>query len=184
MLFSRRRRPHPILWLREFAWPRAGWRRRITYIAYRIVRMRGTAYAIAAGFACGAAVSFTPFIGFHFLLAALISWVIGASVIASAIGTAVGNPWTFPFIWLWTLHLGNWILGVAGHPLPNDLTLRYIFDNPLGVLWPMVIGGVPTGIAVGIGFYWPLRSVIRSYRRHRGAHGGARLNLWAARRRR
>jgi hypothetical protein len=35
----------------------------------------------------------------HFVLSALLAYIARANIIASAIGTVVGNPWTFPFIW-------------------------------------------------------------------------------------
>ena len=69
-------------------------------VLIRLKRLQGTPYSIATGFACGVAISFTPFIGFHMILAALTAWLIRGNIIASAIGTIVGNPWTFPFIWL------------------------------------------------------------------------------------
>ena len=52
-------------------WPRRGWTRMALYIQHRLGRLPGTPYRIAAGFACGAAISFTPFLGLHFVLAAL-----------------------------------------------------------------------------------------------------------------
>ena len=111
MLLGRRkpRKFYKILF--NFIWPRSGIRRAVIYSRYRFVRLSGSPYSIAAGFACGVAVSFTPLIGFHFVGAALLAWLIGGNVIASAIGTAIGNPWTFPVIWFWILNLGRWIIG-------------------------------------------------------------------------
>jgi hypothetical protein len=47
-------------------WPKSGWRRSWQYTMYRVGRLPGTGYAIAGGFAWGAAMSFTPLIGLHF----------------------------------------------------------------------------------------------------------------------
>src|SRR3546814_6570308 len=58
---------------RSFLWPRGGWRRSGTYVAHRLRRLPGPPYRIAAGFASGAAISFTPFIGLHFVLATLLA---------------------------------------------------------------------------------------------------------------
>ena len=74
-----------------FFWPRIGWRRSGAYVAHRLRRLPGTPYRIAAGFACGAAVSFTPFIGLHFLLAVLLALAVRGILVASAIGTVVVN---------------------------------------------------------------------------------------------
>jgi uncharacterized protein (DUF2062 family) len=160
-----RRIPLPIyrrVW--EFVWPRAGWRRASLYIAHRVRRLPGTPYRISAGFACGAAISFTPFIGFHFLGAALLALLMRANVVASAIGTVVGNPWTFPFIWTWIYGLGQWLMGGETAPdLPAVLSFSYIFERPLEVLWPMTVGGVPTAIVMWFAFFLPVRGAVAEY---------------------
>ncbi|GAB4364239.1 MAG: DUF2062 domain-containing protein [Kiloniellaceae bacterium] len=153
-----------------FLWPRSGWRRSGAYVAHRLRRLPGTPYRIAAGFASGAAVSFTPFMGLHFVLAALLAVLVRGNVVASAIGTAVGNPWTFPFIWLWTYSLGNWILG-SGKSLtesPEDLSFfHHIFDNPLDVLLPMLVGSVPTAVVAWFVFFWPFQRIVDGYQKAR-----------------
>ena len=112
-MFMRRDKPKFHHRARDFLWPSLGWERSTQYLFHRIGRLPGTSYSIAAGFACGAAVSFTPFVGLHFALGGLCAWLIRANIMAAVIGTAVGNPWTFPFIWTLIFNLGVWI-GAAG----------------------------------------------------------------------
>ena len=160
----RRRMPLPVHHrVREFVWPRRGFRRSMTYIGHRLGRLPGTPYRIAAGFACGAAISFTPMIGGHFVGAALLSLLMRGNVIASAIGTVVGNPWTFPFIWAWIYTLGNWLLGRDGPVLPDDLSLTFIFDHFWDILWPMIVGSVPTSIVAWFVFFWPAQAMVAQY---------------------
>ena len=148
----------------SFVWPKAGWRRASLYMAHRVRRLPGTPYRIAAGFASGAAVSFTPFIGLHFVFAALLALLLRGNVVASAIGTAVGNPWTFPFIWAWIYELGQWLMGAeAASDLPETLSLGYIFERPLDVLWPMTLGALPTVVVVWIGIFWTVRGAVAEY---------------------
>jgi len=165
----KRRQPLPLLSrMREILWPRGGWHRAALYVAHRLGRLPGTPYRIAAGFACGAAISFTPFMGFHFAGAALLALLMRGNVLASAIGTAVGNPWTFPFIWFWAYNLGRWMLGEAGNNhLPDDLSMHYIFDNFAKVFWPMVVGGLPTAVVAWLVFFWPVRALVMQYQRRR-----------------
>ncbi|MDH3791896.1 MAG: DUF2062 domain-containing protein [Rhodospirillales bacterium] len=138
------------------------------YVAHRLGRLPGTPYRIAAGFACGAAISFTPFIGFHILLAMLLALMIRGNLIASGIGTVVGNPWTFPLIWLWVYTLGRWLLGLEGSgDLPDQLTFIYIRDHPMHVLWPMTVGGIPTAIMAWVVFFLPMRRLVEEYQRAR-----------------
>ena len=79
------------------------------YISLSIKRIKGTPQALSLGLATGIAISFTPFIGLHALLAIFISWVIGGSMAAALIGTLFGNPWTFPFIWYFTFEIVQFI---------------------------------------------------------------------------
>ncbi len=164
-----RRNPLPVHhWVWSFVWPRTGWRRASRYIAHRVRRLPGTPYRIAAGLASGAAVSFTPFVGLHFVFAALLALLLRGNVVASAIGTAVGNPWTFPFIWAWIYTLGQWLMGAeAASDLPETLSLGYIFERPLDVLWPMTLGALPTTVVVWMGFFWPVRGVVAEYQHAR-----------------
>ncbi len=166
--------------IRGFLWPHAGWKRASTYVYHRLMRLPGTPHSIAAGFACGAALSFTPFLGFHFLLAGLLAWGIGGNIIASAIGTAVGNPWTFPLIWTALFRFGSLILGVdSGEALPDGLTLNYMLQHPFVVLLPMTVGSIPIGLAAWGISYWLVRHIVGDYqelrRRRRSRREAARL---------
>jgi len=147
------------------------------------VRIPGTPYAIAAGFASGAAVSFTPFLGFHFLLAALLAWIIGGNILTSAMGTVVGNPWTFPFILPSTYYFGSWIIGTPTtnnffgqvHDMLGKYSLMDIVESPMATLGPflqstilpMFVGGMILGTVVWFIFYWTLEKLVREYKHQR-----------------
>lgn len=181
-MFERRNKLSFAAKVRGFFWPSAGWRRASKYVFHRVARLPGTPYTLAAGFACGAAVSFTPFVGFHFVLSALLALVLRANVVASAIGTAVGNPWTFPFIWVWIYESGRWLTSRGGE-VPAALNFprlfstmmdallrfdgRYLVETAGPVFWPMLVGSLPTAIVVWALFYLGLRPVIASYQRRR-----------------
>lgn len=165
----RRRNPASIgQRVKAVLWPERGWARAGRYIGHRLGRLPGTPHRIAAGFASGAAVSFTPFIGLHFVLAALLSLVLRANLVASAIGTVVGNPWTFPLIWAWTFAIGRWMLGgEVSEDLPANFTLAQIVEQPWEVFWPMLVGGAPTAVLAWFAFYFPLRSLVTQYQKAR-----------------
>lgn len=179
MLF-RRRDPRPLLdRVRALLWPRRGWRRTARYAAHRLSRLPATPYRIAAGFACGAAISFTPLIGMHFFGGALLALLLRGNVLASALGTAIGNPWTFPFIWAWTFAFGRWLIGHAREieTLPQHISMRYIFDHPWDVFLPMLVGSIPTAIVVWFAAFLPLQRLVSGYQRAR------RLRLLRSKRR-
>lgn len=126
--------------------------------------MHGTPHAIAAGFAFGAAVSFTPFLGFHILIGAGLAFLFRVSVLAAAIGTIVGNPWTFPIIWVGIYNLGIQLMGMKGDEFAADgVGIAYLIDHFADVFIPMAVGGTPIAILVWLGFYFPIRSAIRRY---------------------
>ena len=167
-MFRRRNSMSLIQRMRELVWPRMGWSRVGTYLRHRVVRLAGSPYSIAAGLACGAAISFTPFIGLHFGLAALIAWLIGGNILASAIGTVVGNPWTFPFIWWGTFGIGEIVTGSSKvADMPENLSLHYIFDHPLAVLLPMTVGGFLVAIVVWVSVFFASRYFVERYQRLR-----------------
>ncbi len=102
--------------------------------------------------------------------------MIGGSIIASAIGTAAGNPWTFPIIWIGIYRLGAMILGWdVSETLPDGLTLTYIVDNPTAVLLPMAVGGVPAALVAWSVTYWPVLSIVTKYRELRRRRMAKRL---------
>lgn len=179
MILKRRKAVSVWRRVRNFFWPEIGFQRAAKYMGHKVNRITGSPHAIALGFAAGAFASFTPAVGFHFVLAAIIAWVLGANILASAIGTSVGNPLTFPFIWIGTHNLGSFLLGVEGR---NDISL----SGPEGglalmladpgtffaelwaglepVFWPMFIGSIPLGLACGALFYCFLKPMVRRYK--------------------
>ena len=140
--------------VRQWVWPSMGWKRFIRYQFIRLSRMTGGRKSIARGFASGAAVSFTPFIGLHFVFAGLLAKAVRGNIVAAMVGTAVGNPWTFPFIWSACYRLGIWALDGKNHherSFDNELSLTVLLSNPLEVFFPMFIGSIPLMLII-----WPL----------------------------
>lgn len=171
MLFRRRKKRHVFEHMRELVWPSAGWARTLSYVGHRLKRLPGSPHSIAAGFACGAAISFTPLIGAHLTIGLLMAWLMGANLIATGIGTVVGNPWTFPFIWYWNYRLGAMMLGMDTHLGEDAFSIASIMENPMSqigpLLKPMAVGSVPTFVVAWVGFYFPLRGIINGYQRRR-----------------
>ena len=115
MLFKRRK---PAGWIEIFRislWPRHSWRRSWQYVSKRILRLSASPQSVALGVCAGAFASFTPFVGLHFVLAFIIAWAIRGNIIASALGTFVGNPITFPIIWIVTHELGSFLVAQHKH---------------------------------------------------------------------
>jgi len=153
MLFKRREKQDRWSRFKLWIWPRVSWRRSIVYYLKRILRLSGTPYAIAMGAAVGIGVAFTPFVGLHVVLAFAIAWIFGGNLIASAIGTAFGNPLTYPLLWAGSYEVGHFLLGGAPGNAPAQHLARASVDQILPLIKPMLLGSIPLGIvAGGIGF--------------------------------
>jgi uncharacterized protein (DUF2062 family) len=193
MLFKRREKETAMERIRAWAWPRRSWKRSAAYVWHRVTRLAGSPHAIAIGFSVGILASFTPYMGFHFVVAALLAVLVGGNLLASAFGTFIGNPLTFPVIWLSTYNFGSLLLGRKAAEsidisLPKGFWLS-IFNNPQIAsqqFWdvigpfvvPMTVGGLPLGILAATIGYFPIRSTVRSFQDRR------REKLTAAARRR
>ncbi len=145
--------------LREFFWPSMGILRWCRYIKHRVVRLSDTSHKIAAGLACGAAISFTPIVGTHFIQAGILAYILRANLLASLIGTFVGNPWTFPFMWWLAIEFGGVIFNALGLPsstsLPQNIDFAVFWDivrhHPMRIFLPWAAGGYLIAL-----LSWPL----------------------------
>jgi len=180
----KRRNPLPrIEVIRGWIWPRRGWMRGGMYTMHRLSRLPGSGYSIACGFAFGSAVSFTPFVGLHLVLAGALAWLVGGNVLAAWIGTLVGNPWTFPFIWLGLYKLGNVILQAEDviSETPPDFTdvfsnmweaalsfdLNGFAESLSAVILPMTVAAVPCFIIAWIVSYFPMKYLVDGFKKRR-----------------
>ena len=60
----------------EFVWPRGGWGRAFHYVKHRMRRLPDTPEKIARGIFAGIVTAFTPLFGLHFLVAAIIAFIV------------------------------------------------------------------------------------------------------------
>lgn len=179
----------------EFFYPKSGWKRAFEYVKHRIKRLPDTPHKIALGIACGTFVTFTPFFGLHFFLAAGLAFVLRGNVLASLLGTFVGNPISFPLIAATSYRLGLWMMG-AGHEeriwhkvkygvvetwstiLANAKSLFGYPPSPWGgvsaffydVFLPYLVGGIVPGIICAAVMYFMSKPMITAYQsRRKGA---------------
>src|SRR5690606_33606173 len=161
--------------MRDLVWPRMGLRRYSSYLRKRVMRLSASPHAIAAGVASGAAVSMFPLIGLHFFLGFILAFATRGNMIAAAIGTAWGNPLTFPLFFSAAYGVGHWITGngeisvVEG----SEQLSNGIFSDGFAAAWPafktMMIGGLPIAILVYGAVYFIVRAVVTRFRSLRQA---------------
>lgn len=188
MLFRRRKRPSLLQALRVAVWPRRSFARSAKYVFYRLWRLSGSPHAIAIGCAAGVFVGFTPLYGFQFLIACLLAWVLGGSIVAAALGTFVANPLSFPLIWYSTYKTGCVMLtgnlfGACG-AMPEGLsgwvgamfarlmefsveTAIALFEGVWPVIKPMALGSLPVGALAAAATYVAVRQMVQLRQRQR-----------------
>ncbi len=192
-MFKRRERRSIFRFFYEVIFSLKGISRAIGYVGIRLKRIPDTPHKISLGMSCGIFASFTPLFGLHFLIAGLLSYVLRANVLASLIGTFIGNPITFPIITVFNLKLGEWILGSneyssgdGGKIFEGFLDFIFLIYKSLftegsigensvprmneflyGVFIPYSLGGLILGISVAIISYFLLRPLVSTYKKKR-----------------
>jgi len=167
MIFKRREKPAFWERMREIMYPRKGFWRGMDYIRKRLHRLPDSPHRIALGFACGCMASFTPFFGFHIVIAAGVAWVLRGNLLAAAFGTVVGNPVTFPFIAWAALSLGWTVLGTPEHAAHSDFSVGWLVDNIELIFLPYLVGGILPGLVCSVICYWVIGPLVEAYQDRR-----------------
>jgi uncharacterized protein (DUF2062 family) len=166
MLFSRRTKRSFWQKVREALWPRMGLQRLFSYYHHRMGRLKESPTAIAFGFATGVAISFTPFLGFHLILAGVITWLLDGSLIAMVLGSVLaGNFWTYPLIFVGTYKLGKLMMGLTPREHPRlRFTWEFLLNHPMDYLVPMTLGSLPLVVASWIAAFYVARRIVAGYK--------------------
>jgi uncharacterized protein (DUF2062 family) len=170
-MFKRRNPLTGIQRMRQFFWPREGWTRATVYLWRRTVRLQGSPHNIALGLAVGGFISANPLLGTHIIWAGILVYFLGGNFLAAVAGTWVGNPITFPFIWLSTYSIGSRLMGEGGNTQIPEISFGLLIDQPLEllqpVILPMLIGSLPVGLVLGVATYYPSLWGVRVYQKRR-----------------
>lgn len=180
MLFRRKKELTFFEKTKNFIYPEKGLIRSYKYLLKRITRIPDKTHAIAIGVSCGVGISMTPFIGLQIILTMILCFILRGSITAGIISTAIGNPLTFPFIWIGSYKIGIYILEnqneqtkeIAFMKLFEDMKesistmdLMNLKENILPILTPMMIGGAILGIIFGTLSYYLVIGIIDEYKR-------------------
>ncbi len=189
----------------QFLWPKSGWSRAFQYVKHRVRRLPDPPHRIARGIFSGVFVTFSPFFGLHFFLAAGLAWVMRGNIVAALLATFVGNPVTFLAIGASSLQTGYFLLGIrnvpefrehgtlgtkfvdAGRDLKDNIwamfteaqadwtRLEIFYDE---VFFPYMVGGVIPGLISGIIAYYLSLPVIQAYQNRRKGRLKAKLDAF------
>ena len=196
MVFKRRDRRSVWRATAGFFWPKGGWTRAAKYVRHRLTRLPDPPHRIARGVFAGVLVSFSPFFGLHFVLAALIAKILRGNIIAALLATFVGNPLTFLAIAASSLQTGHFLLGTGRNvSAVSNLSLAEKFGGAAGdlkhnlfaivthenahwdqlalfyrdVFQPYMVGGIVVGLIAGMAAYYFSLPIIMVYQKRRQA---------------
>lgn len=197
-----KRRDRRTFWqaIMHMVWPKGGWIRSIGYMKHRLRRLPDTPEKIARGVWAGVFASFTPFFGFHLILAWLLARVLRGNVPASLLGTFFGNPVTYVPIAVGAISTGHFLLGSrpvrhVKHGLGDmfsgawldlwhnfqaiftsaktDWTqLKLFYDD---IFLPFMIGGLITGVIGATLMYMVTLPLVTAYQNSRRKRLRAKL---------
>lgn len=180
MVFQRRDKK--TFW--QNAYPSSGWKRALGYIWLRLKRRPGSPDYIAKGFAIGILISFTPFIGIHFVGAIVLAWLFRADIIASVLASMLINaPITFGVIFPLTYRVGKAILNLrprladvqidSYNELMNQIwpitSMKHFIHVFSELFIPMTVGGLVTGFPVAMASYYLVRKAVMIFKEQRSA---------------
>jgi uncharacterized protein len=191
MLLKRKKPLSVVMRLRYALWPARSFSRSFRYQTLRLLRIQASPHSIAMGCAVGVFAVFTPFLGFQMTIAALLALALRGSVLASAAGSFLGNPLTYPAIWISTFTVGNVLLGSSASAEISTLSdktealSRSIRDvSPDGVanavqsLWPilkpMALGSLPLGGITATLTYFLIRQLVITHKQVRATAAAAK----------
>ena len=113
---------------------------------YRITKIKDFPDSVALGMAWGAAVSFTPLLGFHLIICYLGTWLMRGNLIAATVGTIIGNPWTFPFIFYLDYKIGTTMF-VSSIDF-YEFKISFLVENFEELFYPTLLGSLPLALLV------------------------------------
>ena len=113
---------------------------------YRITKIKDFPDSVALGMAWGAAVSFTPLLGFHLIICYLGTWLMRGNLIAATVGTIIGNPWTFPFIFYLDYKIGTtmFVSSIEYY----EFKISFLVENFEELFYPTLLGSLPLALLV------------------------------------
>jgi len=130
-------------------------------------------HRIALGFAIGLFASLSPFLGFHALIAVVLSFVFRANKFVALAATLINNPLTMIPIYLGSYGLGMLFLPKAeakAEPFRELLrnadwsTFVHLGNS---ILIPLLLGYVVAGTALATLSYFAVRALSRRYQERR-----------------
>ena len=118
---------------------------------YKITKIKDFPESVAIGMAWGVSISFTPLLGLHLIICYLGTWLMKGNLIAATVGTIIGNPWTFPFIFYLDYKVGTTIF--LERINYYEFKISFFLENFENLFYPTLLGSLPLCLFVWFATY-------------------------------
>lgn len=143
----------------------------------RVVGVHEQPERLAAAWALGLTIGFSPLIGLHTVLALLLALIFRLNKVDVFLGTLVINPWTLPVYFPVAVYVGKRITGVRVPrfvlPRPEEVLHAAVWREHVpwlrSVLLAWGAGAMVLALIAGGVTFVVLRQMIRFHRHRRGA---------------
>ena len=125
---------------------------------YKITKIKDFPESVAVGMAWGVAVSFTPLLGFHLIICYLGTWLMKGNLIAATVGTVIGNPWTFPFIFYLDYKIGTTIF--LNRIDYYEFKISFLVENFESLFYPTLLGSIPLALIMWFLTFYTCRNFL------------------------
>ena len=127
---------------------------------YKITKIKDFPESVAVGMAWGVAVSFTPLLGLHLIICYLGTWFMKGNLIAATVGTIIGNPWTFPFIFYLDYKIGTTIF--LDRIDFYEFKISFFVEHFEDLFYPTLLGSIPLAVIMWFVTYYTCKNFLIS----------------------
>jgi uncharacterized protein (DUF2062 family) len=144
-----------------------------------LLHIHDTPERTAAAFALGVFFGFSPFLGFHTLLALVVAFIFNLNRVAVLVGVYSNLPWIIAAWYGLTTAAGAWMLGTKlpprfGQRLAEIFSLslfhadfwRRMAHDMRPLFWPYFVGSLLGAIVLGAVAYWLTLGFLEARRHH------------------
>ena len=127
---------------------------------YRITKIKDFPESVAIGMAWGVSISFTPLLGLHLIICYLGTWLMKGNLIAATVGTIIGNPWTFPFIFYLDYKVGTTIF--LERINYYEFKISFFVEHFEDLFYPTLLGSIPLAVIMWFVTYYTCKNFLIS----------------------
>jgi len=140
---------------------------KIQTICKRLLTSERSVTRLAQSSCLGVFIAFSPYIGFHTLMAICLCWLLSLNyAVTLAVQLLINNPWTMVPIYSCDYVVGRMINALCKGALLADMPvgLHTLLDPicsrvgiPVGSIWTFLVGGNVLSIILALSLYWPFK---------------------------